>query len=369
MAQTQINGGTQIRSGSITSDRLASGTVADDRLATSYIKTDGTRAFTGNVDLGTNRITSLGDPSASSDAATKAYVDGLIQGFDWKQSVRVSTTAAGTLSSAFANGQVVDGVTLATGDRVLIKNQATASENGIYVVNASGSPTRATDFDSSADSTTGVTVFVSEGASHANSAWSISTNDPIVLGTSDVVFVQVGGGSLYSGGTGLTLDGSVFNITAADTSITVGTDNIQVGIGDASLEVSSGLRVKQGTAGQVYIANATGVLTPTTPSGDIATVTGAGAVTLATDIARVSNYINREAPSGSVNGTNTIFVLANNPVAGTESVYLNGILQEPGAGNDYTLMTAPNDSSSTGAEITFADAPVSGDRIRVTYFK
>ena len=360
MAQTQINGGTQIRSGSITSDRLASGTVADDRLATSYIKADGTRAFTGNISLGTNRITSLGDPSASSDAATKAYVDGLIQGFDWKQSVRVSTTATGTLSSAYANGQVVDGVTLATGDRILIKNQTTGSENGIYVVNSSGAPTRATDFDSSADSTTGVTVFVSEGNANANSAWSISTNDPIVLGTTDVVFVQVGGGSLYSGGAGLTLDGSVFNVGAGDSSITVNTDSVQVNIGDASLEVSSGLRVKQGTSGQVYIANSSGVLTPTTLSGDVSSVSGTGSVTLATNVLKASNYVNRETPSGSVNGTNTDFELAYTPVTGSEQVFLNGILQEPGATDDYTI---------SGTTITFTGAPSTGDRIRVTYFK
>ena len=205
MAQTQINGATQIRSGSITSDRLASGTVADDRLATSYIKTDGTRAFTGSVSLGGFQITSLGDPTLSTDAATKAYVDGLLQGFDWKQSVRAATTAPGTLSSAFANGQVVDGVTLATGDRVLIKNQTNGAENGIYTVNASGSPTRASDADASVDMTAGVTVFISEGNTQGNSAWSITTDDVITLGTTALTFTQVAGGSLYTAGAGLSL--------------------------------------------------------------------------------------------------------------------------------------------------------------------
>lgn len=359
MAQTQINGATQIRSASITSDRLA-GSIGDTQLSESYIKADGSRAFTGDVDLDGYRLTYVGDPTASSDAATKAYVDGLLQGFDWKQSARVSTTGPGTLSSSFANGQVVDGVTLATGDRVLIKDQATGTENGIYVVNTSGAPTRADDFNSDADATTGVTVFVSEGDTNANSAWSISTNDPIVLGTSPVVFVQVGGGSLYKAGDGLTLSGSTFSVDAADASISVGLSGIQVGLGDGSLEVDGGLRVVHGTAGQVYIADATGELTPTTLSGDVSTVSGTGSVTLATDVAKVSNYVTREAPTGSVNGTNTAFVLAHTPVAGTESVFLNGILQEPGAGNDYTISTDT---------ITFADAPVSGDRVRVTYFK
>lgn len=358
MAQTQLNGATQIRLGSIISDRLADNTVADGKLAESYIKADGTRAFTGDVDLDGYRLTYVGDPTASSDAATKAYVDGLIQGFDWKQSARVATTAPGTLSSSFANGQVVDGVTLATGDRVLIKDQSTGTENGIYVVNASGAPTRAEDFNSDQDATTGVTVFVSEGTTNANSAWSISTNDPITLGTSEVVFVQVGGGSLYKAGAGLTLDGSTFNINATDASISVGVDGIQVGLGDGSLEVDGGLRVVHGTGGQVYIADATGELTPTTLSGDVSNVTDGGNVTLDANILRINWLVTRETPSGAVDGTNTVFSLANTPIAGSESVYLNGLLQEPGAGNDYTI---------SGSTITFADAPLAEDRVRVSY--
>lgn len=360
MAQTQIHGGTQIRTGTITSDRIVSGTIADDRLANSYIKADGTRAFSADQSMGSNKLTNLGDPTASTDAATKSYVDGLIQGFDWKQSVRCATTTSGTFSSSFANGSTVDGVTLATGDRILIKNQSTASENGIYTVNSSGAPTRAADANASAEMTAGVTVFISEGTSCGNSSWSLTTDDPINLGTTAIEFTQVAGGSLYSAGDGLILNGSAFDVVAGDTSLTVSSDNVQVRLGDASLEVSSGLRVKQGTAGQVYIANASGVLTPTTLSGEVGSITGTGSVTLGTNIMRASDYIVRESPSGAVNGTNATFVLANTPTSGTESVFLNGILQEPGAGNDYTI---------SGATITYLSAPSTGDKIRVTYLK
>lgn len=360
MSQTQINGGTQIRPGSITSDRLASGTVADDRLAEDYVKADGTRAFTGDVSLGGNRITSLSDPSVSTDAATKAYVDALIQGFDWKQSVRAATTAPGVLGTSFANGQEIDGVTLVTGDRILVKDQTNGSENGIYVVNATGAPTRAEDANSSADMTAGVTVFISEGAIQGNSSWSITTDDPVDLGTTSIVFAQVAGGSLYSAGNGLILNGSSFNVAAADTSLTVNADNLQVRINDASLEVANGLRVKQGTAGQVYIANTDGVLTPTTLSGEVASVTDSGNVTLSSNLLRASNYVTRENPTGDVDGTNTAFGLAATPVPGSESVFLNGLLQEPGAGNDYTI---------SGSAITFTFAPSSGDRVRVSYIK
>lgn len=360
MAQTQIHGGTQIRNGTITGDRLASGTVGDDRLIGSYIYADGSRAFTGNQSAGGNKITNLAEPTTSTDAANKAYVDGLIQGFDWKQSVRVASTVAGTLSSSFANGSTVDGVTLATGDRILIKNQATGSENGIYVVAASGAPSRADDANSSGEVTAGLTVFISEGTTNGNSSWTLTTDDTITLGTTELTFTQVAGGSLYSAGDGLSLTGSAFNVGAGNSSITVNADSVQVNLGDASLEVSSGLRVKQGSAGQVYIANASGVLTPTTLSGDVASVSGTGAVTLDSGVVKATNYVVRESPSGSVNGSNTTFTLAHTPISGTEQVFLNGILQEPGSGNDYTI---------SGSTITYLTAPGTGDRIRVTYLK
>ena len=360
MAQTQINGGTQIRTGSITSDRLAAGTVADDRLVEQYAKADGSRAFSGDVSLGDNLLTNVADPVNGTDAANKQYVDGLLQGFDWKQSVRVGSSGPGTLSSSFANGSVVDGVTLVTGDRVLVKDQANGSENGIYTVNASGAPSRSADANASAEVTAGVTVFISEGSTLGNSAWSLTSDDPVDLGTTALVFTQVAGGSLYNAGSGLSLNGSSFDVVAADTSLTVNSDNVQVRVGDGSLEVSNGLRVKQGSAGQVYIANGSGVLTPTDLSGDVYGVSGSGSVTLADHIVRAANYVVRETPSGSVNDANTSFSLANTPVNGTDQVYLNGILQDPGVGNDYTI---------SGAALNFQSAPSSGDKIRVTYLK
>lgn len=360
MAQTQIHGGNQIRSGTITGDRLASGTVGDDRLDESYIKADGSRAFTGNVDMDGYKITYLADPESSSDAATKAYVDALSQGFSWKEAVRAASTANATLSSGFANGSVIDGVTLVTGDRILVKAQSTASENGIYVVNASGAPTRAADADSSDKVTSGLTVFVTEGTANGDTAWSLSTDGAITLGTTGLSFVQVAGGSGYDAGNGLALTGKTFSVDAADTSLDVDASGVKVALGDGSLEVVDGLRVVQGTGGQVYIADEDGVLTPTTLSGDVSSVSDTGVVTLDSSFLKSTSLVVRETPSGSVNGSNAGFTLAHTPVAGSEQVFLNGLLQEPGSGNDYTI---------SGSSITFEAAPSSGDRVRVTYLK
>lgn len=157
-------------------------------------------------------LTLAGDPTNPLHAATKQYVDAVANGLDFKASVRVATTSAGTLASSFENGDTVDGVTLATGDRILIKNQADASENGIYVVNASGAPTRAVDADTDAELTKGAFTFVEEGSTNAASAWVLSGKTGS-LGTGNLTFSQFsGGGGSYSAGTGLLLTGSVFSL-------------------------------------------------------------------------------------------------------------------------------------------------------------
>lgn len=147
-----------------------------------------------------------------SQSAVKAYVDALVNGLSWKESVRAATTAPGTLASSFDDGNVIDGVTLAAGDRILIKDQSDATENGIYVVAAMGAPSRASDADAG-DELLGAVVAVREGSTNADARF-ICTNDGITLGSTSIAFTDLGGGVYSADEDTLTLTGSEFSIAS-----------------------------------------------------------------------------------------------------------------------------------------------------------
>jgi len=200
---------------------------AHDAAAHSLIKLSDLAAPTATVSMGSQIVSNVAAPSSSTDAANKAYVDAAAVGIDWKPSVRVATTATGTLATAYANGQTVDGITLATGDRILIKDQATGSENGIYTVNASGAPTRATDADASGEVTSGMAVFVEVGTENADSGWVLTTDGTITVGTTALTFTQFTGLGSVTAGSGLTKTGNTINV-GAGTGIAVAADTVAV---------------------------------------------------------------------------------------------------------------------------------------------
>ena len=163
-----------------------------------------------DVSLNSHKITSLADPASAQDAATKNYVDNAIQGLSWKETCRVASTANVTVASP---GTAIDGVTLASGDRVLLKNQTTGSENGLYVFNGSASAmTRTLDANTGAEMV-GAAAWIDEGSTNANTAYVCTTPAPITIGTTSLTFTQFGGGTTYSAGAGLTLTGSAFSLT------------------------------------------------------------------------------------------------------------------------------------------------------------
>lgn len=170
------------------------------------------------------RASSLADPTAAQDAATKAYVDALSQGLDVKSSVRSGTLANITLSGL----QTIDGIALVVGDRVLVKNQTTASENGIYLVQT-GAWTRSLDADSSAKVSPGLYTFIEQGALNGDSGWFLTTDSPLTLGTTALAFTQFSGAGQIGAGTGMVKTGNTLDInTASSTRIVINADNIDL---------------------------------------------------------------------------------------------------------------------------------------------
>lgn len=183
-----------------------SGLLDDDH--TQYIRVDGTRAFTGDQSLGNFKITNLADGVADQDAVNLRQLTNAVNGIDWKESARVATTANINLASA---PSIIDGVTLNSGDRILVKDQTALSENGIYVFNGAGSAlSRSLDADEDSEVTAMMTVGVSEGSNHADQVWTVTSNDPLVVGTDDIVFGLLPVNS-FVGGDGIDITGSTIS--------------------------------------------------------------------------------------------------------------------------------------------------------------
>jgi hypothetical protein len=178
---------------------------------------------TDHVAFGNFRITNLADPIAAQDAATKAYVDAVKQALDIKDSVRVATTANITLSGI----QTIDGVLLVADNRVLVKDQTSGLQNGIYVV-ASGAWTRAADANLSTEVTAGMFVFVEEGTANGDNGYVLTTNGAIDLGVTSLVFTQFSGAGQISAGNGLTKTGNTIDVVGTAGRIAVNPDSIDL---------------------------------------------------------------------------------------------------------------------------------------------
>ena len=231
----------------------------------------------GTVDVNGARLTGVATPTGAADATNKAYVDAVATGLNVKTAVVAATTVA--LNANYSNGTagvgatltastpvtlpVIDGYTASVGDRILVKNQASSIQNGVYTVTTIGSPwilTRAVDYDNSpvGEATPGTFLFVEEGTTQGTTGWvesAIGTgpSQVLVFGTDSVTFAQFSGAGTYLAGSGLTLNGSTFAATGSN-GITVGsTIQLASSVAGAGLNYAAGVLSIGGTANRITV--------------------------------------------------------------------------------------------------------------------
>jgi len=227
----QIDGTLDMSSGTVgTITGLATPTNSTDAATKGYVDTaDALKlnlsggTMSGNIAMGTNKITGLGTPTGDADAVTKSYVDAIAQGIDAKASVVAATTANITLSGT----QTIDGVSVAANDRVLVKDQTTTSQNGIYIASAS-SWTRSTDADAWTELVAAYT-FVEGGTTNGSNGYFCTVAAGGTLGTTAVTWTQFSGAGQITAGAGLVKSGNTLDVgTASSSRIVVNSDNIDL---------------------------------------------------------------------------------------------------------------------------------------------
>lgn len=229
--------GTSLTDGTVT---ITSGGISGiTQLDVDNVRIDGNTVSTtnsnGNLTLSPNGTGTVVVPSGYKDRAgfgatslvTKEYVDAVKVGLDVKDSARVATTGSNIdLSSAPA---AIDGVTLSSGDRVLVKDQSTASANGIYTYASSGNAmTRATDFDADAEVTSGAFVFIEEGTANGDNGFVLTTDGSITVGTTNLAFAQFSGAGSITAGDALSKSGNTLDVNVDDQTIEVSGDNLRL---------------------------------------------------------------------------------------------------------------------------------------------
>lgn len=250
-------------------------------------------------------------PSNDLDVANKAYVDAARAGLDVKDSVRAATTVVpGNIT--LSGTQMIDGVAVVAGDRVLVKNQSTASQNGIYVV-ASGAWSRSPDADSNIEVTPGMFTFVEEGDTNSDSGWILTTDGSITLGTTSLTFVQFSGAGQISAGNGLTKTGNTIDAVGTADRITVAADSIDIAatyVGQTSITTLGTIGTGTWEATDVGVAHGgTGAST----AADARTNLAASNIgTPGINGATTSNAVLARVAAQTVSGATTSFAVTHN---------------------------------------------------------
>ena len=207
----------------------------------------------GSVSLNSQKITNLATPTADGDAASKSYVDGVSQGLDVKASCIAATTGNITISTALNNGDTLDGVSLSTNDRVLVKDQSSASENGIYIVGSS--PARADDLAAGADAA-GMFTFVEKGTVNADNGF-VCTSDKgsAVVGTNNLSFSQFSGAGQITAGDGLDKSANTLSVDLKSNGGLV-IESTEIAVDLAASSITGTLAVSDGGTGSTSSSGA-----------------------------------------------------------------------------------------------------------------
>jgi hypothetical protein len=325
----------------------------------------GAASFNSALNMNAQKITNLAEPTADSDAATKYYVDAARSGLDIKNSVRAATTANITLS----NTQTIDGVALSVGDRVLVKNQNSAAQNGIYVV-AAGSWTRSIDADQPAELNPGTFVFVEEGTVNSDTGFVVVSDGALTIGTDPIEWTLFSTSGTLVAGAGLSKNGYTLEVnTAANGGIEIAADNLQLksSLAGAGLTYASGVLDIVGTANRITV-NADSIDIASTYVGQTS-ITTLGTITtgtwqadviqdayIANDLTIVGGTINNTPIGATTRSTGAFTTLSANSTLGvTGATTLSSTLAVTGA------TTLSSTLAGTGATTLSSTLAVTGN--------
>lgn len=387
-----LNAAIQIRVGTVVNDLVADGTLTLAKLAkgSDILLRDGSVAMTGDLDMGGRKVFNAAAATEDNGLVTKAQLEAFVLGFDPKESVRVATTA--NIDLASGGLLTIDGQVLVAGDRVLVKDQTDATENGIYVA-YEGAWARSADADTGT-LTKGAYVFVEVGTQYKGTGWVLTVDGDLELGVSALSFIQfsetgdvtAGAGLTKAGkvmsvdvGNGIAIVGNKITVDAEDGTIVVSADGVKVGtitdtnIADGTISVSklnlagSSILMADGSVAWTANQDAGGQKLVNLQAGaadgdatNLKQVTDAIAAAAQTTTDAIPQFVYADEMTGDRDGVNTTFVLGQVPVpVASLQVRLNGQVKTPGA--DFTLVG--DTITTTGFVVTADDDFVADYRV------